>query len=45
MELLWSFLNSNLAGDHLAEVANATEQGIHHINNNPELPWSFPTPD
>ncbi|MEV6841775.1 hypothetical protein AB0N17_46665 [Streptomyces sp. NPDC051133] len=45
MELLWSSLKkrelANLAGDHLADVADATEQGIHRINTNPQLPWSF----
>ncbi|MFJ6598916.1 transposase, partial [Streptomyces violaceusniger] len=43
--LLWSSLKkrelANLAGDHLADVADATEQGIHRINANPRLPWSF----
>ncbi|GAA2640615.1 hypothetical protein [Streptomyces axinellae] len=32
---------ANLAGDHLADVADATGQGIHRINANPRLPWSF----
>ncbi|WP_435841443.1 transposase [Streptomyces gardneri] len=45
VELLWSSLKkrelANLAGDHLADVADATEQGIHRINDNPQLPWSF----
>ncbi|MFJ5731562.1 transposase [Streptomyces paradoxus] len=45
MELPWSSLKkrepANLAGDHLADVADATEQGIHRINDNPRLPWSF----
>ncbi|MBB5792252.1 transposase [Streptomyces caelestis] len=45
VELLWSSLKkrelANLAGDHLADVADATEQGIHRINTNPGLPWSF----
>ncbi|MFJ6013818.1 transposase [Streptomyces sp. NPDC092952] len=45
VELLWSSLKkpelANLAGDHLAHVADATEQGIHRINHNPQLPWSF----
>ncbi|MFE9500711.1 hypothetical protein [Streptomyces collinus] len=45
MELLWSSLKkrelANLAGDHIADVAEATEQGIHRINANPRLPWSF----
>ncbi|MDQ1046284.1 hypothetical protein QFZ76_004520 [Streptomyces sp. V4I2] len=33
----------NLARDHLADVADATEQGIHRINRNPQLSWSFLT--
>ncbi|MGW3387880.1 transposase [Streptomyces cinereoruber] len=45
VELLWSSLKkrelANLAGDHLANVADVTEQGIHRINGNPQLPWSF----
>ncbi|MFI2740920.1 transposase, partial [Streptomyces sp. NPDC018711] len=45
VELLWSSLKkrelANLAGDHLADVADATEQGIRRINDNPRLPWSF----
>nr|WP_237545222.1 transposase [Streptomyces sp. SID4946] len=45
--MLWSSLKkrelANLAGDHLADVADATEQGIHRINHNPQLPWSFLT--
>ncbi|MEU4040279.1 transposase [Streptomyces collinus] len=44
VELLWSSLKkrelANLAGDHLADVADATEQGIHRINANPRLPRS-----
>ncbi|MYQ46158.1 transposase, partial [Streptomyces sp. SID4985] len=47
VELLWSSLKkrelANLAGDHLADVADATEKGIHRINHNPQLPWSFLT--
>ncbi|MFD9053635.1 transposase [Streptomyces zaomyceticus] len=47
VELLWFSLKKrelvNLAGDHLANVADATEQGIHHINDNPQLPWFFLT--
>ncbi|MEV5731352.1 IS630 family transposase [Streptomyces pharetrae] len=47
VELLWSSLKkrelANLAGDHLADVADATEQGIHRINQNRQLPWSFLT--
>lgn len=42
VELLWSSLKkhglANLAGDHLADVADATEQGIHRINTDPRLP-------
>ncbi|WP_381802822.1 transposase [Streptomyces niveus] len=42
VELLWSSLKkrelANLAGGHLADVADATEQGIHRINANPRLP-------
>lgn len=42
VELLWSSLKerelANLAGDHLADV---TGQGIHRINHNQQLPWSF----
>ncbi|WP_338785058.1 IS630 family transposase [Streptomyces sp. DG1A-41] len=45
VELLWSSLKkhelANLAGDHLADVADTTEQGIHRIKANPRLPWSF----
>ncbi|MDW6064236.1 transposase [Streptomyces sp. FXJ1.4098] len=44
MELLWSSLKkrelANLAGDHLADVA---ERGIRRINHNDQLPWSFLT--
>ncbi|MFD3537806.1 hypothetical protein [Streptomyces sp. NPDC058664] len=47
MELLWPSLKkrelANLAGDHLVDVAGATEQGIHRINQNRQLPWSFLT--
>ncbi|MFD9623248.1 IS630 family transposase [Streptomyces virginiae] len=47
VEPLWSSLKkrelANLAGDHLADVADATAQGIHRINQNPQLPWSFLT--
>ncbi|MFD8888839.1 hypothetical protein ACFV0H_41295, partial [Streptomyces erythrochromogenes] len=45
--LLWSSLKqrelANLAGDHLADVADVTEQGIHRINTNCPGP-SSPTP-
>ncbi|MFG2640136.1 hypothetical protein ACGFYP_04040 [Streptomyces sp. NPDC048370] len=49
MELLRSSLKkrelANLAGNHLADVADATEQGIHRINQSQsqQLPWSFLT--
>ncbi|MFD5514157.1 hypothetical protein ACFWIB_41710, partial [Streptomyces sp. NPDC127051] len=42
--VLWSSLKkrelANLDGDHLADAADATEQG-HRINHNQQLPWSF----
>ncbi|WP_181384379.1 hypothetical protein [Streptomyces sp. NWU49] len=45
MELLWSAIKerelAHLAGDHLADVADATERGIHRISQNDQLPWSF----
>ncbi|MFD9053625.1 transposase [Streptomyces zaomyceticus] len=45
MELLWSSLKkrelANIAGDHLADAAAATEQGIHRTNDNTQLPWVF----
>ncbi|MET9935357.1 hypothetical protein ABZ054_31930, partial [Streptomyces sp. NPDC006324] len=47
VELLWPSLKkrelAHLSGDHLADVADATEQGIHHIDTKPQLPWSFLT--
>ncbi|MEU9124941.1 transposase [Streptomyces sp. NPDC048506] len=47
VELLWSAIKTrelaNLAGDHLADVADATERGIHRISQNDQLPWSFLT--
>uniref|UniRef100_UPI003F49639A transposase n=1 Tax=Streptomyces sp. CA-141956 TaxID=3240051 RepID=UPI003F49639A len=36
-------LRSSLKERELANVADATEQGIHRINNNPRLPRSFLT--
>ncbi|MER6434711.1 transposase [Streptomyces sp900105245] len=46
VELLWSSLKkrelANLAGDHLANVANATEQGIHQPQ--PTTAVVFPLP-
>ncbi|MFF9340450.1 MULTISPECIES: hypothetical protein [unclassified Streptomyces] len=48
MELLWSPLKerelTNLAGDHLADVAYATEQGICRINQNQQPPLVLPPP-
>ncbi|MFE2941424.1 transposase [Streptomyces sp. NPDC059255] len=45
VELLWSSLKkrelAHLVGDRLADVADATEQGIYRINHNQQLPWSF----
>ncbi|MEU5548086.1 transposase, partial [Streptomyces sioyaensis] len=45
VEPLWSSLKkrelANLADDHLADVADATEQGVHRINHNQHLPWSY----
>ncbi|MCP9946064.1 transposase [Streptomyces somaliensis] len=45
VELLWSAIKArelaNLAGDHLADVADATERGIHRISQNDQFPWSF----
>lgn len=45
VELLWSSLKKRelayLAGDHLADVTDATGQGIHRINAHPRLSWSF----
>lgn len=45
VELLWSAIKArelaNLAGDHLADAADATERGIHRISQNDQLPWSF----
>ncbi|WP_244229756.1 transposase [Kitasatospora albolonga] len=38
-----SLKKRDLAGDHLADVADATEQGIHCIDTKPQLPWSFLT--
>jgi transposase len=39
-ELLWPSLKKREIAN-LADVADATEQGIHRINTNPRLPWSF----
>ncbi|MFD4370018.1 transposase [Streptomyces sp. NPDC058527] len=42
VELLWSSLRKRELAN-LADVADAAEQGIHRINGNPQLPWSFLT--
>ncbi|MFE5550219.1 transposase, partial [Streptomyces sp. NPDC056534] len=49
VESLWSSLKkhelANLAGDHLADIADATEQGIRRINDNqPSTALVFPRP-
>ncbi|WP_369779967.1 transposase [Streptomyces sp. R33] len=48
VELLWSSLKkrelANLAGDHLAEVADATEQGIHRNQPQPTTAMVLPRP-
>ncbi len=47
VELLWSAIKTrelaNLAGDHLADVADAAERGIHRVCSSEQLPWSFLT--
>ncbi len=47
MELLWSAIKTrelaNLTGDHLADVADATERGIHRVCSDKLPPWSFLT--
>ncbi|WP_250852729.1 transposase [Streptomyces rhizosphaericus] len=47
VELLWSAIKTreltNLTGDHLADVADATERGIHRVCSDKHLPWSFLT--
>ncbi|MEU9193169.1 transposase [Streptomyces hundungensis] len=49
VELLWASLKkrepANPADDHLADVADTTEQGIRRINTNQQPPGhSSPTP-
>jgi hypothetical protein len=48
LELLGSSLKkrelAHLAGDRLADVADATEQGIHRINANPPTSMVIPRP-
>ncbi|MEU7989447.1 transposase [Streptosporangium canum] len=47
VELLWSSIKkrelANLAGDHLADVADAAERGIHRVCQDGQLPWSYLT--
>ncbi|MBD3008206.1 MULTISPECIES: transposase [unclassified Streptomyces] len=47
VELLWSAIKTrelaNLAGDHLADVADTAERGIHRVSSDEQLPWSFLT--
>ncbi|AQW46565.1 transposase [Streptomyces violaceusniger] len=47
VELLWSAIKTselaNLAGDHLADVADTAERAIHRVSSNEQLPWSFLT--
>ncbi|WP_406346669.1 transposase [Streptomyces sp. NBC_00648] len=47
VELRWSAIKTrelaNLAGNHLADVADAAERGIHRVCSNEQLPWSFLT--
>jgi transposase len=45
VEMLWSSIKTrelaNLAGDHLADVADAAEDGINRICQDERLAWSF----
>ncbi|MGK3109288.1 transposase [Streptomyces sp. WAC05858] len=45
VELLWSAIKTrelaNLAGDHLADVADTAERAIHRVSSDEQLPWSF----
>lgn len=45
VEMLWSAIKTrelaNVAGDHLADVADAAEQGINRVCEDDRLPWSF----
>ncbi len=47
VELLWSAIKTrelaNLTGDHLADVADTAERGIHRVSSDEQLPWSFLT--
>lgn len=44
-EMLWSSIKTrelaNVAGDHLADVADAAERGINWVCEDDRLPWSF----
>ncbi|MEU8726118.1 transposase [Streptomyces antimycoticus] len=45
VELLWSAIKTrelaNLAGDHLADVADTAERAIPRVSSDEQLPWSF----
>ncbi|WP_229826131.1 IS630 family transposase [Nocardiopsis terrae] len=45
VEMLWSAIKTrelaNVAGDHLADVADAAERGINRVCEEGRLPWSF----
>lgn len=47
VELLWSAIKTrelaNLAGNHLADVADAAERGIRRVCDDEQLAWSFLT--
>ncbi len=47
VEGLWSAIklreSANLAGDRLADVADAAERGIRRVCSSEQLPWSFLT--
>ncbi len=45
VEMLWSAIktreSANVAGDHLADVADAAERGIDRVCEDNRLPWPF----
>lgn len=45
VEMLWSAIKTrelaNVAGSHLADVADAAERGINRVCEEDRLPWSF----
>ncbi|WP_308013487.1 transposase [Streptomyces beigongshangae] len=47
VEGLWSAIKTrelaNLAGDHLADVADAAERGVRRVCSSEQLPYSFLT--